>query len=139
MHRECVPLNRDEYHKLKDYGESLWMCTICSAEMFPFNHITEDDEFLNELSDYYNELPKFHQDINDERIFNVLDMNNNNFLPLFSCDPDLNFYNDYTRNILTDSKYYSIDSFQEVYKSTFSDEQVLSLCHLNIRSMPAHL
>ena len=106
---------------------------------YTFNHIIDNYEFISELSDNYNDLPITLLDFNDNKVFNVSDMNDNDFLPLFSCDPDMHFYNDYMRNISCDSKYYSIESFQECVKTTFIDVPKLSFSHLNIHSLPAHI
>ena len=141
MHRECIPLNREEFHGQK-LSSTQWICTLCTGNIFPFNHLLDDDEFTSELSEYYKDLSQLHLDLNDTQMFNVFemnDMNDSDFLPLFSYDPDMNFYNDYARNINGDSKYYSIDSFNKALETVFSDVPTLSLCHINIRSLPAHL
>ena len=138
MHRQCIPLSRKEFHE-NHITSTQWICTLCTGSLFPFNHVLDDDEFALELFNYHNDLPKLHLDLNNDNIFDVFDMNDTDFLPLFSCDPDIHFYNDYRRNVICDSKYYSIDSFNETRSTVFSDVSSFSLCHLNIRSLPAHL
>ena len=138
MHRECIPLTKPEFLEFNS-DSSPWICTSCIGNIFPFNHILDNVEFIAELEKYHDALPKMLTDLNDDKVFTISDMNDNDFLPLFSCDPDLHFYNDYMKNIFCDSKYYSLDSLKGIIQSTFSNLPKLSYCHLNIRSLPAHI
>ena len=83
MHRECIPLDREEYYELKKSAATEWICINCSESLFPFNHLHDEEQFQSELSKYYNDLSKFHNDVNNETVFNVFDLNDNELFPLF--------------------------------------------------------
>ena len=139
VHRGCIPLTRDEYDDMK-VTENTWICMCCSQSIFPFNHIIDDDSFIAEMSQYYQDIPYIVQCINENMTFNpfsIDDIDEN--IQLFSCDPDINFYNSFSQQISQCSKYYSIESFNEKVDGLFTSERkVFSMGHLNIAGLPAH-
>ena len=85
-------------------------------------------------------MPHFATVLNQNKVFSPFDLNDNENLPLFACDPDANYYNDIAINSFKDSNFYSADSFNETYKKHYNKGHAeFSLCQINIRSIPAHL
>jgi hypothetical protein len=73
--------------------------------------------------------------------FNPFDLNDENInLPNFDSDPDLQYFNDmtYTDN-LSKCDYYLADDFNKMtLEQNLTSSGILSLMHLNIRSLPKH-
>ena len=46
-HSRCIVGNLNDSH---------WMCFTCTGEIFPFNHILEDDEFMYSLQYFHNSV-----------------------------------------------------------------------------------
>ena len=138
VHRECIPLTRDEYRSMSQVDS--WICIDCTKSLFPFNHIDDDDIYNTEISEFYCDMPHFATVLNQNKVFSPFDLNDNENLPLFACDPDANYYNDIAINSFKDSNFYSADSFNETYKKHYNKGHAeFSLCQINIRSIPAHL
>ena len=117
-----------------------WICPTCVSVIFPYNHFTENDDFLNALADDWRSdlcIP-YHFIQNDDRVFQPFELNVDTNTPLSDIDPDLQYYqNQYPSNIPCD--YYLEDHFN---KRTFNleiDNKSFSLIHSNIRSIPKNL
>ena len=110
-------------------------------EDLPFNHFVSDDDFYSALSQYwYNDASMNYEKLNNLK-FNVFDTNtdSNTKIPNHVHDPDFNcrLYTDVTNELLSSCNYYIEDAFQNAAK-LFSPSD-LSMCHHNIRSLPAHI
>ena len=133
-HLKCVTLNKDEQNILLTNKE-IWICLKCNTDIFPFNNIEEDVEFLQACqTSSQNEL------LTSTLIYNPFQSNENDYIIGSEFDPDLNFYCE--QNIFSGflCKYFTDESFNEKL-SSLSSEDVLSfsLCHINIRSIKANL
>ena len=140
IHRECIPLTRDEYNQFDIIRKQEWLCKSCCMGILPFHQYLDDEEFLEELYLFFHKLPYALYKINRESVFNPIEYSVDQNQPLDDCDPDSNYYSEFARNIFQDCLYYSSDEFNEMYENYFtSSSSVFALGHLNIRSIPAHL
>ena len=107
----------------------------CSGSAFPFNSLQDDDIFIESLYEL-----NFGGSIDLNRIkdmvFNPFVLNENNNIPLFDTDPDINFYNEISNIGTKISEYLFEDQFQNSVKDI--SIQQFSIIHHNIRSLPAH-
>ena len=71
-----------------------WFCKNCVQSIFPFNHLDDDLEFLNVLSDNNSHervpLPDILNESN--KLFIPFELNDNENLQIDEIDPDLQFY-----------------------------------------------
>ena len=133
-HLKCVTLNKDEQNILLT-NKAIWICLKCNIDIFPFNNIDEDVDFLQACqTSSQNEL------LTSTLIYNPFQSNENDYIIWSEFDPDFNFYCE--QNIFSGflCKYFKDESFNEKL-SSLSSEDVLSfsLCHINIRSIKANL
>ena len=80
--------------------------------------------------------------INQGMVFNPFDIDDTSAdsQPLFSFDPDVQFFNDYGKIAFQDSKYYSVDQINDIISNKFSAEnEIFSITHLNIQGLSSHL
>ena len=99
-----------------------WICVQCIENIFPYNHIDIDSEFL---------LWMFLQILislaNLQSItFNAIELNDD--LDMANCDPEVNYYNSYLNNSNCGS------TFNNKCKDVCIDTSSFSLVHLNTRS-----
>ena len=132
-HKKCLPLfNETDFEYAKNVNNS-WSCKNCNENIFPFNHIEEDVEFLRTICDDY------LIDMND-RLFHPFEFDNvENDDPLVDIDPDYNFYNIYSNSTLKDSYYYTCETFKNYIADYDVTNDNFSLYHMNIRSMCRNL
>jgi len=96
-HAKCILLTDVELQQLSCCDEP-WLCTSCLQSIFPFNHISNDYEFLMEAS---NDID--YQSLN----FNPYLYDDSRFLlNSEDLDPDINYYN----NIPFVDSYYKLPS-----------------------------
>ena len=140
LHRECIPLSRDEYATMKTM-EITWICPACIGSALPFNHCCDDDSFQTAVMENRYGISNQIEHINSEKHFCPFEINDfDDYMPLFSCDPDMHFYNEYAKSMFQKNNYYSIDTFNDLYNMKFtSDTSTFSVAHMNVASIPAHL
>ena len=57
IHIKCLP-NVSKTDNIYTYRDSdNWYCTLCTSEVFPYNNILDDEEFMLTLSELW-ELPE---------------------------------------------------------------------------------
>ena len=131
---KCITLNADEQKCLLENRE-IWICLKCNTDIFPFNCIEEDIDFIEACQcSPQNELRT------STLIYNPFQSNEADYLIGSEFDPDLNFYCE--QNIFSGfvCSYYSEYSFNERMMSFCSDTMLsFSLCHINIRSLKANM
>ena len=129
-HLKCLPKigKNDELYTRRN--TSLWYCTVCVESIFPFNHLHDDDEFVEALNEFDS-----HNAANphvSDRLLNVFDYNDaNENNPMLDIDPDNNFYNQCAKQC----DYFSIEDFRKKCENIESNQRSLSLLHANIRSV----
>lgn len=124
-HISCIRLDSSNSHI------SVYCCCLCIAECFPFNHILDDDEFINSLLHFFSDLPNFcgHQ---FTRMLNSLNAYRDQSVTLSEdSDPDIHLY----KHLCTDARYFLPSELcetltQPVFRGS------LSILHINARSMP---
>ena len=116
-----------------------WLCTCCSSEIFPFNHCDDEHDFLYQIDTFF-DLTRNIAEL-EKLIFNPFEVNDTsdfNIMPLQDLDPDLHFYSEFAQlNKECTCNYYVEETFNS--KISELNENVLSLFHLNIRSVPRNL
>ena len=133
-HMKCISLEKSEQDDINDNTEN-WLCSNCLADIFPFNQIEDENEFINECQ----HKMKCSLKISD-LIYNPFDANSSDDRLCSDFDPDVNFYAE--ENVFSgySCRYYLEDQFNEKMNSLRVDNgQNLSLCHINIRSLKANL
>ena len=131
---KCLTLDYSQLDYLKNNLFN-WLYQACLIEIFPFNHMENNDEFINECHWRLETGCKTSQ-----LIYNPYDSNRSNFHAFSDFDPDLNFYNE--QNLFTGylCKYVLEDQFNENLLSLHCPHSnVLSLLHANLRSVRANL
>jgi hypothetical protein len=111
-----------------------WLCTHCAEQTFPYNHLSDDEDFRSALFEFCSDpLVSVLPDVQ----FNPLELNDNLLEPLINSDPDLQFYNDTTSldNVMH-CNYYLENSFVDKCRQMKVDSNCFSVFHLNIRSLP---
>ena len=141
-HINCLPKVKKTDSLYTNKDSEVWFCTLCTKELFPFNSIDEDVEFLEalfELRDYDEPVP-LHKLFNlvEDKVFNPFELNddlkNSNFL---QCDPDVQFYNSHVNYSLHSCNYYLEDQLNKALANVPSN--CTSVLHANMRSIPKNL
>ena len=128
-HIKCVNINRD------DVVDSLWYCTLCVQEIFPFNHLDNDDDFYATVMEGVVECPYRLHEIGN-KVFLPFEINDSFDTPFSEIDPDYHFYTNVHFTVNMKCDYYFEDHFRQ--KHGFTDSSQLSLFHLNIKSLSKH-
>ena len=131
---KCITLDYSEQDYLKN-NLCNWLCQACLVEIFPFNHMESEDDFINECHCRLETGCKTSQ-----LIYNPYDSNRYDFHACSDFDPDLNFYNE--QNLYTGylCKYVLEGQFNENLLSlNCPNSNVLSLIHANLRSIRTNL
>ena len=137
IHKGCLPLFGEEQFLLITNPENKWTCCACNIAIFPFTNIEDNDELALTLmqTDQINQ-----REFPNESLFKpmeLLDSNIDNYL--MDCDPDENFYNETLGNLLHQSNYETIDSFNDMLETESALKNGVSCMCLNIRSAPKNL
>ena len=146
VHLKCLSNVSKEDSIYVNRKNLTWICIICTEKIFPFNHITDEEEF-KKIAFENNASAKKHLvslEILNKKIFNPFELNGienvSENLPLSDVDPDLQFFNDPNyNNVHATSDYYTEESFCSKYNQLLVDQNRFSLLHLNIRSIPKNL
>ena len=136
-HIKCISLNTNQQNEFLAMAES-WMCPLCLEEIFPFNKIEEEGEFLATMLGMDN--LRILANVLEDKIFQPFEVNDQDHaLPGHDIDPDINFYNEMYSSSGGHCNYYSEDTFRNAIATRVSDTMNFSLIHLNIRSMKKNL
>ena len=138
FHINCITLYQDDQITILDHSPS-WYCTYCISEMFPFNHIKNDQTFLAEINNFT--LSDRVAALSDV-LFQPFELNDNDYYsPLFDVDPDVNFYNKIDCHTGFNCNYYMEELFSDAPRDKIGNshyEYLFSMCHINIKSIPAN-
>ena len=89
----------------RSLSDSNWMCKLCAIELFPFNHIEDDDIFSNIISDQCNISLSLSIDELEKNVFETNDIDDTGFIdPLNALDQYQYYFNDF--GSYTECKYY---------------------------------
>jgi hypothetical protein len=117
---------------MKSDDKTNWMCNEC-INILPFNHLSENDEFMNTLTKNDSKPYLNCQNL----LFNPFELlpDNDKAYPCSSYDADQHYFNQsHEINNLCNSNYYNIDEFNNANSSQHKEKQC-SMYHCNIRSV----
>ena len=138
IHRNCASLNREQYDSInQNLG---WICKPCISSALPFNHLDNDQDFLNAV--YSNSLEHFTVPVDRFcfQCFNPFETNETEDNLLFGdIDPDSMFFNEISHSINSNSNYYMENSFNDYIKKNDITGDSFAMIHLNIRSIPKNM
>ena len=113
VHLNCTNMDRNEY-LLCQSDTYPWSRIICNENMFPFNHILDDTEFMSALP--ANDLDYITLNSISKLLFVPFDFNEDpSYIPGFEYDPDIHFFNQMSQNITFNSNYYSVEGFKKCF------------------------
>ena len=139
-HMKCISLDPDDHNYLEMHI-STWYCKLCVSQIFPFNHVEDDELFISDINHFDISLKTL--DSISECIFNPFELNTDKYYsPLCDIDPDINFYNEIDYHLVSHCNYYMDNHFTSAIKNKFGNvslHDMFSLCHINIRSLKANL
>ena len=137
-HINCLPMVHVTDNIFTERDTNNWYCPVCINSVFPFNHIDDDDRFLDSLAEFQTiPIPVSFASLND-KVFNPFESNDDpRILPLVDIDPDLNFYNTIA-DISTSCDYHFSDTFNKQCSQMNINSDHFSALHFNIRSLPKH-
>ena len=138
VHLNCIPhVNRDDLLYTQRLSNN-WICVNCNKNLFPFNHLDEDTEFLNVLSEGLSKNSQISIELLNSKIFNPFSLNED--LYLSDVDPDLQYLNSVVDTFKHGSSdYYLEDDFNRKCKRLSIKPNSFSVIHLNIRSISRNL
>ena len=141
IHLNCLPSVTKNDSIYKDRAGNIWYCTVCSMSLFPFNHFTDDEDFMLAIADSW-----FLQDVvplTDFRVQDMLfipfDLNESENSPLHEIDPDLQYYTNQIGNQLNSCDYHLEAGFNKHMSNLKINENCLSMVHINARSAVKNL
>lgn len=127
LHLKCTKMALVEYEALSTQNDC-WYCQSCLQSIFPFNHLDDDDDFLNSVFAYAKSVNP-----NSYLLRNLpqLDILNKLTAVDRNIDPDKNLLNQNKHvSYFTD---YELNEF--ISKAKCYDDSCLSVMHLNARSI----
>ena len=135
IHMRCLSVS-----SVCESSNDNFTCSKCANSLFPYNHIEDNLEFLKTISENWNNLSNFPFPMTNSQLFNPFEWNEDNeLIPLFDTDPDIQYFNDNTvvdHNIQCD--YHIEETFNKKCSQLSVSDCNLSVFHLNIRSLPKH-
>ena len=130
---QCLPnVSRCDSIIVNQKGND-WICSHCVKEVFPFNHLDEDSQFYEAVSEFCGPAAAPTLYDLDDKLFVPFDLNDSDYdyNPLFDVDPDENFFNEVYKYCV--SEYSSFKDKCSQYSIT--DSKCFSLIHVNSHSL----
>ena len=106
-HITCVHLVKDD-----PVNGDIWYCPPCIQCILPFNHVDDDDTFIEAVIEASMDCSYRIHEINT-KIFVPFEINDDS--PFHEIDPDMQFYSDNHYIQSTSCDYYLEDSFNEKF------------------------
>ena len=141
VHINCLPYVKKDDAIFKERESNVWFCTVCTADIFPFNHLDDSEEFILALSESWHtdEITRFENLTLQEKLFTPFDLNVEDSSPLSEVDPDLQFYLNQCSSSQQQGDYYLEDTFNKKISHLDKNSMCVSMIHLNIRSATKNL
>ena len=139
VHRNCTVLSPDKLALARN--NSHWYCRLCNENILAFNHIENDSEFQQALHEFDTSLtldPLYP----DSEIFDPFEINDDSDHIVEyqgELDPDKNYFYQFSYHLSQSSNYYSEDSFNKCIDRCNNANDIFSIIHVNIRSLPANM
>ena len=106
VHINCLPyVSRNDPLYIERHSNA-WLCTLCSKRIFPYNHFDDDVDFINALSENWEDELKISCESFCDKVFVPFELNTDEKSPLFDTDPDIHFYNTVHNLNLNNCNYY---------------------------------
>jgi hypothetical protein len=137
LHAKCLPTYSDSDLDFAKQASNDWTCPKCLTEIFPYNSLDDTPFFLASINNPINAQPDlnyFHNLVYDP--FESCEDDSEGVLG--DVDPEQNFLNEIRGNIIQNCNYYYNNKLYDETKDKM-DLVDLSICHLNIRSLPKNL
>ena len=134
---KCITLCPDYIQKLTEEMNN-WYCPTCLSCLFPYNLISDENDFISAITDISGES---HQDFCylSDKLFMPFELNDKDHSSaLCDIDPDLHFYQEFNQATVK-CNYYLETKFNDEISEPNGTKDVLSLCHVNIRSAKKNL
>ena len=141
VHLKCLPcVNKSDYI-FNNRDANIWYCTKCTESLLPYNHIFDDSDFMDALSENWNSVgtSPINRIDNQEKLFHPFELNENESHPLSDCDPDIQFYNNQVNSDMYSCDYFMEDSFNNIIGREGIRQDSFSILHANIRSAVKNL
>ena len=132
----CITLSQDHKKYIED-NIDIWYCSSCTSCIFPFNNIEEDIHFMAAIKEKSANCEMSLCYLSD-KIFVPFELNDKDHSFFSDTDPDLHYYNSLSQ-LTYKCNYYLESSFNEDIRNHSLSSNVLSLCHVNIRSISKNL
>ena len=141
VHLKYLPMvnKKDSLYSHRD--SDVWFCTVCTKDIFPFNGIEEDHEFLETLAELHqlDSIIPFDILMDQNKIFSPFELNEDSNLPLIDSDPDVQFYKNQCNYSLHSCDYYLEDAFNKKVADLNIPSRRLSMIHTHIRSVAKNI
>jgi hypothetical protein len=136
-HAKCLPIYSANDIQYAKNPLNNWTCPHCLRELFPFNDIANDTDFLQAVTNPISNIIDI--ETLESMIYDPFDANNNDEEGFLSdIDPDKNFLGDIRGTAISKCKYYyNIEHMENALEYTKNSS--LSMLHLNIRSLPKNI
>ena len=135
-HLNCISLSNENISYIQD-NEQTWFCSMCITEIFPFNNIEDEVDFLANID--ASTLPRNSMCYLSDKVFIPFELNDKDHSSLLcDPDPDLHYFNSFNQ-VKANSNYYTETSFKEHVTKCTDAKDMFSMCHLNIRSVSKNL
>ena len=136
-HMKCITLCPDYTQKLTEEMNN-WYCPTCLSCLFPYNLITDENDFISAMADISCVSQKSFCYLSD-KLFMPFELNDKDHRSaLCDIDPDLHFYQEFNQATVK-CNYYLETEFNDEISKPNGTKDVLSLCHVNIRSARKNL
>lgn len=142
VHLNCLPQVTKNDSLYIDRNKNSWFCTVCTSSIFPFNHLSDDDEesFLLSISESWSsETISYDELKQQDKLFTPFDLNEHENMPLYDIDPDIQYYSHLLNGTLHNCDYYLEDGFNKSLSSLNIQDNCISMMHINIRSAVKNL
>ena len=141
VHLSCLPQVTKTDSIYTQRTNNKWMCTECSENTFPFNHIDNENDFLSSLVENWQCLPNVPFALLPSQHFNPFEIDDNSeSLSILDSDPDLQYYNDITYiESVSNCNYYLENTFSKKCEDLEIGNDSFSMLQINIRSIPKNL
>ena len=133
IYRNCTVLSPDEFALAGN--DSHWYFRLCYENILAFNHIENDLEFQQ-----FDTSPTLDPLYPDSEIFDPFEINDDSDHLVeyqYELDPDKNYFKRFSYHLSHSSNYYCEDSFNKCIDRCNNGNDIFSIIHLNIRSLPA--
>ena len=109
FHIKCVTLSPEGIQQLEQ-NHTNWFCQTCITEIFPFNKLEDDLDFLSVLKDMCMSSQQSFSYLS-EKLFIPFELNDNDHVSgLSDIDPNFNFFSSYNQ-VGAKCNYYLESSF----------------------------